>query len=104
MPCPDESALLAFAGGAAALPAAPELERHLARCDGCRAGMAFLVRQTLDPSGAEGAPLGAAPVELEPASAPRVGRFEPLERLGSGGISVVYAAWDPLLERKVALK
>jgi serine/threonine protein kinase len=34
----------------------------------------------------------------------RVGRYELRERIGAGGMGIVYAAWDPELDRRVAIK
>ncbi|MBK6918242.1 MAG: serine/threonine protein kinase [Deltaproteobacteria bacterium] len=40
----------------------------------------------------------------EPPPTIRVGRYVVLDRLGAGGMGVVYSAYDPALDRKVAVK
>lgn len=47
-------------------------------------------------------PADSALVELE--GPPRIGRYVFLERIGEGGMGVVVAAFDPKLDRKVAIK
>lgn len=61
-----------------------------------------------DAPDAETAPLQGIPRALvEEETLPRgtaVGRFLVLDRIGQGGMGTVYAAWDPQLSRRVALK
>jgi eukaryotic-like serine/threonine-protein kinase len=60
-----------------------------------------LVR-TLDADGLEDVPPGVSLPTLSPGD--RVGRYVLLEMVGAGAMGIVYAAYDPELDRKVALK
>ncbi|MDY7232143.1 protein kinase domain-containing protein [Hyalangium rubrum] len=118
--CPDENALASFASGALSGPNASSVETHLDGCADCRALVAAVAAEhsatdamslqtrldtgvptqldtgeSLPPPVLEGPPLRPGEV---------LGRFVISGVLGAGGMGVVYAAEDPQLGRKVALK
>ena len=79
------------------------MESHAAGCSACRRLLAELARS---PSLAGRSPTipaaGDAHIDLEPGD--KVDRFSILGRIGHGGMGVVFSAYDPRLDRKVALK
>jgi len=95
----DENDLLAFAASEPASALRAAIEAHLAECEACRrlfcawARTSILAGRTV-----------AAPIEPTPAIGRTVGRYVVLKQIGAGAMGIVYSAFDPDLERLVALK
>ncbi|MFP2956766.1 tetratricopeptide repeat protein [Myxococcus sp. 1LA] len=97
VPCPDEAQLQDLVQGLLERDELALLEGHLDACVTCRKMVALLAgNEQVD------APEMPSEERLTPGS--KVGRYVIQEHLGLGGMGVVFAAHDPELDRKVALK
>jgi eukaryotic-like serine/threonine-protein kinase len=107
--CPSDDRIARFVARAASPEEAAAVERHADGCDGCRATLVELARSLPEP--ADEAGLLTTQAHSRPAaSGPLlargtvIGRFVVLDVVGVGGMGVVYAGYDPELDRKVAIK
>ena len=105
--CPSNDVVAAFLAKDLTPPDERSFEEHLDRCESCRSTVAVLAEAFL--SAPQSRAMGAPPPS--PAGLPlalvggtRVGRYVVKRRIGRGGMGVVYAAFDPSLDRDVAVK
>ena len=94
MRCPDAGVFSSFVSGALDESARGQLELHVDTCESCR----ILLSETC--RGVVGAPSRAA----LPVPGDKVGRYTIVDDLGAGAMGVVYLAWDPELDRELAIK
>src|SRR5262249_40876247 len=96
--CPSEDELQAVIEGRSD-SAATRL--HLAGCEACGAVVALAGSETVSRLAAQ---LASANMPEPLVRGAQVGRYLVIDLIGSGGMGMVYSAFDPDLGRKVALK
>src|SRR5581483_11013707 len=105
--CPGEQSILEFVDGRLAAERIAYLEQHLATCETCQE---LLAASATTASAAPSLRDGSLKVESRIgadatfAQGTHIGRYTIMGLVGRGGMSDVYAAYDPELNRKIALK
>jgi serine/threonine protein kinase len=91
--CLDDATLAAIADGGLSPEERAPIERHLVACDACQGLLAAIVRSLREESSTSGVRHGKT-----------IDRYVVQRWLGSGAAGSVYEAYDPVLDRRVAIK
>ena len=102
--CIREDTIAAFAEGRVAREEQGALEDHLANCGDCRTVLARVMSAAREQVGTRSGPRDDHRDEEELTPGSRVGRYVIEDLIGRGAMGAVYAATDPDLHRKVAVK
>ena len=93
--CPSDEMLVRMVTHAVAPEELDALREHVDDCDACGAALLAAIRAS--------GPAPTTPTGDIPAGT-RIGRFTLRDVLGSGNMGTVFTAWDPQLDRTVAIK
>jgi tetratricopeptide (TPR) repeat protein len=98
--CPSDDDLSSYLAGRIAAIDAASIASHVPACRMCSALVDVLATR----APAEAPTLPAASTHVEPRAGDTVGTYVLQRRIGAGGMGVVWAAYDPDLDREVAIK
>jgi tetratricopeptide (TPR) repeat protein len=95
--CLDDTTTFEFVEGTLDARAEAAVKAHIASCDECRVLVSQTAKSMREPADGEG----------EADAMPRggvIGRYRVIDVIGAGAMGVVYSAYDPELDRRVAMK
>jgi tetratricopeptide (TPR) repeat protein len=99
--CPGEETIVAFAAGRLATETLADVEAHALHCALCQDLLAVAMGTASFDTARPASPAPSAPSLRRGAV---LGRYTILTFIGRGGMGEVYAAYDPELDRRVAIK